>query len=130
MPWSMYPCISLLPVAKLALEVSAVADHHITLYVAPNSEECSEARQYLHESGLQFELKDIGGDPGARGELVHKTGSTRVPAADIDGHVVVGFFKPKWEHLIHADAQRVKRPDDRGRPQTMEGPRGRSDEPR
>lgn len=115
---------------KLNLEVSGVADHHITLYVAPNNEESNEARLFLRASGVPFELKDIGGDPGARGELVHKTGSTRVPAVDVDGHVVVGFHKPKWEHLIHGDSLHVKRPDDVGRPQTMAPPRGESDEPR
>lgn len=110
--------------------MSGLADHHVTLYVAPNDEECNRARRFLQDSGITFELKDIGGDPGARGELTHKTGSTRVPAADIDGHVVVGFFKSKWEHLIHADALHVRRPGDAGRPQPMQGPRGRSDEPR
>lgn len=88
--------------------------HHVILYVAPNNEESNRARHFLHELGMAYKEKDIGGDPGARGELVHKTGSTRVPAIDVDGHVVVGFddFQAKWRHLLQADALTYARPDD------------------
>lgn len=95
-------------------EVSDVTRHHVILYVAPNSEESNRARHFLHEHDVTYKEKDIGGDPGARGELLHKTGSTRVPAIDVDGHVVVGFddFLHKWRHLLEADALTSARPDD------------------
>lgn len=106
--------------------------HHITLYVAPNDPECNRARRFLQERGVRYELKDIGTDPGARGELVHKAGNTRVPAIDVDGHFVQGFdgLERKWDHLLAAGALTYARPDDSPPGSPQEGPLPEVDEPR
>ena len=77
-----------------------MVDHHVTLYAGPESAMLDQARRFLKSRGIQYEEKDIVQDPGARGELRHKTGSTDYPTVDIDGHVVVGFDRNKWQHLL------------------------------
>lgn len=76
-----------------------MADYHVILYVSPDCEDCQKARRFLENEGINYEEKSIQ-DPGARGELRHKTGRTDCPAIDVDGHIVVGYVPEKWDHLL------------------------------
>jgi glutaredoxin 3 len=77
-----------------------MGEFHVTLYAGPESSQLDQARRYLMNRRIQFEEKDIVRDPGARGELRQKTGSTPYPTIDVDGHVVTGFDRQKWDHLF------------------------------
>lgn len=79
-------------------------EYHVTLYTGPETPELRKAIDWLERRGIHFEAKDIVGDRGARGELVHHTGRVEYPTINVDGHICEGFFEPKWEHLL-------KRPD-------------------
>lgn len=57
------------------------------------------ARRFLEQRNIQYEEKSIL-DRSARGELSHHTGKVEYPAINVDGHLVVGFFEKKWEHLL------------------------------
>lgn len=77
-----------------------MADYHVTLYSGPESAELDRARKFLAERRIQYEEKDVVQSSGARGELMHHTGKAEYPAINVDGHIVVGFFEPKWRHLL------------------------------
>jgi|GEM_PF-1772776 len=85
-----------------------MADLHVTLYSGPDSEEMHEARRFLEQRRIQFEEKNVAFDTGARGELLHHTGRTDYPAINVDGHLVVGFFPEKWDHLLQTPRLRGK----------------------
>ena len=77
-----------------------MADFHVTLYSGPDNEEMVAARRFLEQRKIQYEEKNVAFDSGARGELLHRTGKSEYPAIHVDGHIVVGFFEKKWEHLL------------------------------
>jgi len=76
-----------------------VGDYHVTIYTSPDCEKCAEAKRFLESRGINFEEKNIT-DPGARGELLEKTGRPDCPTVDINGNIVVGFLQEKWDHLL------------------------------
>lgn len=77
-----------------------MGDYKVTLFVSPwDRDECDQARNYLKEKGLQFKEKNIQ-DSGSRGELLQKTGDTDCPTIDVNGHLVVGYWPNKWNHLL------------------------------
>lgn len=77
-----------------------MGDYHVTLFVSPwNKTGCDEAKEFLANKGVQFEEKSTQ-DPGARGELIDKTGGLDTPTLDVNGHLVVGFLPNKWGHLL------------------------------
>lgn len=83
-----------------------MADYHVTLYCGPDSPEMESARRFLADRQVRFEEKNVVTDTGARGELRHHTGRTDYPAINVDGHMVVGFFPEKWDHLLGNPADR------------------------
>lgn len=83
-----------------------MADYHVTLYSGPQSREMESARSFLRDRGIHYEEKNIVTDSGARGELMHHTNKTDYPAINVDGHLVVGFFPDKWDHLLGNSAPR------------------------
>ncbi|GAB6157105.1 glutaredoxin family protein [Desulfotomaculum varum] len=77
-----------------------MGDYHVTLFVSPwNKTDCDEAKKYLANKGINYELKNTQ-DPGARGELINKTGGLDTPTLDVNGHIVVGFLPQRWDHLL------------------------------
>ncbi len=80
-----------------------MADYHITLYSGPETAELEAARQFLEQRGIQYEEKNIVESSGARGELLHHTGRAEYPTIRVNGHIVVGFLREKWEHLLSPD---------------------------
>ncbi|HEY3368469.1 MAG TPA: glutaredoxin family protein [Symbiobacteriaceae bacterium] len=78
-----------------------MADYHVTLYTGPgNDDDVHKARRFLEERGIQYQEKDVVEHKGGRGELLHHTGRAEYPTINVDGHLVVGFFPEKWEHLV------------------------------
>lgn len=83
-----------------------MSDYHVTLFVAPNCEDCGQAKKFLEKKGIHYEEKSIM-DPGARGELRQKTGRTDCPTLMVEEHIVVGYFPQKWDHLLPEDPLRL-----------------------
>ena len=83
-----------------------MVDYHVTLYSGPDNPEMERARRFLADRQVRFEEKNVVTDTGARGELRHHTGRAEYPAINVDGHLVVGFFPEKWDHLLGNPADR------------------------
>lgn len=49
---------------------------------------------------MAFEDVDVAADPGAREELVRRTGQMAVPVILVDDAVVVGFDRAKLQALL------------------------------
>lgn len=82
-----------------------MSDVHVTLYSGPESPEMENARRFLAHRRIRYEEKNVVTDRGARGELYHHTNRSDYPAINVDGHIVVGFFPEKWEHLLTSTAK-------------------------
>ena len=65
-------------------------------------------KEFLSQKGIAFEERDVSRDPAAAQEL-RSTGQTGVPVTVIDGQMVVGFDRPRLEHIL-AQTQGKSRP--------------------
>ncbi|MEN6371163.1 MAG: glutaredoxin domain-containing protein [Armatimonadota bacterium] len=72
----------------------------IVIYSTPNCPYCHQAKRYLAEKGISFLDKDVATDINARNEMVQKSGQLGVPVIEIDGHIIIGFNKPKLDEML------------------------------
>ncbi|MDP7180558.1 MAG: glutaredoxin domain-containing protein [Candidatus Woesearchaeota archaeon] len=63
----------------------------VTVYSTSTCPWCTKVKEFLKESKVEFEEKNVGEDDTARNEMVEKSGQMGVPVIDIDGTVIVGF---------------------------------------
>ena len=73
---------------------------NITVYSTPTCSYCHQVKQFLSQRGLQFIEHDVSIDRAAAEEMVRKSGQRGVPVVLVDGEVVVGFDRPRLEHLL------------------------------
>jgi glutaredoxin len=62
---------------------------------------CHAAKELLSSHGMTFTARNIMEDPGARDEVVARTGRMAVPVITIDDEVVVGFDRGRLKRLLH-----------------------------
>ena len=62
---------------------------------------CNQAKEYLSQKGIQFQEKDIAGDPSALVDL-KKLGYMTTPVIVIDGSVIVGFDADKIDQALES----------------------------
>jgi glutaredoxin 3 len=62
--------------------------------------------EFLSQRGIPFVEKDLSVDQAAAIDMVRRTGQQGVPVTEIDGQFVVGFDRPRLEHLL----QQASRP--------------------
>jgi glutaredoxin len=60
---------------------------------------CGKVNEFLSQRGVDFIERDVVYDEVALAEL-EKLGVMTTPVTVIDGEVVVGFDRPKLEHLL------------------------------
>ena len=63
----------------------------ITLYTRPMCSWCMDAKEWLAEQGLEFDLVDVGVDQAGRQRAIELSGQTLVPVIKVDG-LVLGDF--------------------------------------
>ena len=62
-------------------------------------------KEFLSQRGITYTERDVAVDRAAAGELMRLTGQMAVPVTVVDGQTVVGFDRPKLEHLLATVAQ-------------------------
>jgi glutaredoxin 3 len=72
----------------------------ITIYSADWCAFCHAAKAYLDKLGVQYVEKNVEKDTDAMKEAVDKSGQTGIPVIDIDGHVIIGFDRPKIDAVL------------------------------
>lgn len=72
----------------------------ITIYSTPTCVFCNAAKQYLKSQDIKFTDIDVSKDMQAATKMVEISGQMGVPVIDVDGEVVVGFYKPQLETVL------------------------------
>jgi len=62
-------------------------------------------KEYLSQQGVAYSERDVTTDRAAAGEIMRLTGQMAVPVTIIDGQTVVGFDRPRLEHILSTRAQ-------------------------
>ncbi|MFH1552979.1 MAG: glutaredoxin domain-containing protein [Candidatus Omnitrophota bacterium] len=70
-------------------------DKKVMVYSTPTCTHCLKVKQFLKDSGVEFEEIDVSADQGKVQEMVEKSGQMGVPVLDIGGDIIVGFDKYK-----------------------------------
>ena len=67
----------------------------ITIYSTPTCPYCVRVKQFLKDSNIEFEDIDVSENQEAGQEMIKKSGQMGVPVVDIDGEIIIGFYKEK-----------------------------------
>ena len=79
------------------------------VYTTSNCPYCHQAKEFLSQRGVKFTEYDVSLDSNAAAEMIRKSGQKGVPVITIDDQVIVGFDRPRLEHLL-ANAGNSQRP--------------------
>lgn len=72
----------------------------VKVYSTPSCPYCIKAKQYLDESGVEYESIDVATDQEKAQEMMSKSGQMGVPVIDIEGEIIVGFDKNKISRAL------------------------------
>ncbi len=67
----------------------------VKIYTTTHCPYCVIAKNFFRQNNIEFEEVNVETDPAAAVEMVQKSGQTGVPVIEINGHVIVGFNRPK-----------------------------------
>lgn len=73
----------------------------IKVYSTPTCPYCVTLKNFLKESGFEFEDIDVAANPEAAKEMIEKSGQMGVPVSDINGEIVIGFDREKIIKLLN-----------------------------
>lgn len=60
----------------------------IIIYTKTGCPWCAEALALLEKEGVPYEEREVLGNPAYFAELVEKSGQTKTPTVDADGHII------------------------------------------
>ncbi|MFO8101449.1 MAG: glutaredoxin domain-containing protein [Dehalococcoidia bacterium] len=83
---------------------------NVKVYSTPTCGYCRQAKNFLHERGVQFTEYDVSRDQAAAQEMVSLTGQMGVPVIAVDGQAVIGFDRARLERLLAKGGGNGKRP--------------------
>lgn len=72
----------------------------VIVFSTPTCSYCNAAKSYFRQKGVKFKDIDVSRDPAAARDMVRRSGQQGVPVIDIGGKVIVGFDRPKINHLL------------------------------
>lgn len=72
----------------------------VILFSTPTCAFCYQAKQDFRQKGIRFTDVDVSRDPAAARDMVRRSGQQGVPVIDNGGKIVVGFNRPKINHLL------------------------------
>lgn len=74
--------------------------HEVIIYSTPSCVYCRLAKEYFKENRVQYKEIDVAADQKKAEEMIEKSGQLGVPVIEIDDQIIVGFDKPKIQHLL------------------------------
>lgn len=74
--------------------------HRVVVYTGSGCPACGAAKSYLRRIGINFREIDVSTNQNEARKLVQRSKQMAVPQIDIDGHLIVGFDKPKIDALL------------------------------
>ena len=75
-------------------------DAKVIIYGAEWCAFCHTAMHYLDQLGVKYVYKNIDLNPDDALEVLEKSHQTGIPVLDIDGHIVVGFDRPRIDEAL------------------------------
>lgn len=72
----------------------------VLIYSTLTCPHCVHVKQFLKDSNIDFENKDVSIDQAAAEEMVKKSGQMGVPVLDIEGEIIVGFDKQRINKVL------------------------------
>lgn len=76
------------------------SEHRVRVFTTPTCSWCHKLKTYLGDKQVPFTEIDISRDHEAARDMVLRSGQIGVPVAEIDGHIVVGFDRPRIDSLL------------------------------
>ena len=76
--------------------------HEVVVYTTSWCGWCRKTLKFLTQRGVAFENRDIEANREWRRELKQKTGSTSVPAVEIDGELIRGYDPDRMSELLRS----------------------------
>ena len=73
---------------------------NIEIYSLPTWPYCIKTKDYFNSLGVHYVDHNVADEVGAKQEMIDKTGQMKVPATLIDGELVLGFDKEKFDELL------------------------------
>jgi glutaredoxin len=78
-------------------------ERKVRLFIKPYCGWCDEAKAWLDERGVKYEILDVISDASARREMFQLSGQTLAPTIEVDGEVLADFGAEElaefWEKL-------------------------------
>jgi glutaredoxin 3 len=71
----------------------------VRLFIKPYCGWCREAREWLDERAIGYEMLDVISDPEARREMVNLSGQTLAPVIEVEGEVLADFDTDQLEEF-------------------------------
>lgn len=72
----------------------------VTIYTTPVCAFCNLAKDFFKMHNVAYTEKDVARDPAARAEMLDKSRQLGVPVIDVDGTIIVGFYRQKLVELL------------------------------
>ncbi|MCB0138184.1 MAG: NrdH-redoxin [Caldilineaceae bacterium] len=72
----------------------------VIVFSTPTCSYCNAAKSYFRQKGVKYRDVDVSRDPAAARDMVRRSGQQGVPVIDIGGKVIIGFDRPKINHLL------------------------------
>ena len=81
---------------------------HIRLFIKPWCGWCQEAREWLDQRNIPYEMLDVTADRQAWDEMSQLSGQIRAPVIEIDGEVLADFDVDQLAEFWHKLEQRKR----------------------
>jgi len=72
----------------------------VIVFSTPTCTYCNAAKKYFRSQGIKFRDVDVSRDPAAARDMVRRSHQQGVPVIDIGGKIIVGFDRPKIDHIL------------------------------
>lgn len=72
----------------------------VTIYTTPVCAFCKLTKDFFKQHNIAYTEKDVARDGVARAEMLDKSRQLGVPVIDVDGTIIVGFYRQKLVELL------------------------------
>jgi glutaredoxin len=79
-----------------------MSDKKILIYGAEWCGPCHMTKHYLEGKGLSYTYFDVDKEPAKGIEAVERSGQRGIPVIDINGHIIIGFDRPRIDAALAA----------------------------
>ncbi len=79
----------------------------IKIYSTVSCHFCKDAKKYMSENNIPFEEISVSGNPKLISEMREISGQLGVPVITVDGEVMVGWNKDRFDSLYKVHSENI-----------------------